>query len=287
MPVLMNLNREKNRNHTKGLKNVLAMNAPQQNSNLITNGDFSSALVSPISERAITPFYTSRGIIHTDKKLRKNFFPQKLMEMLSSPFFSDCIAWTSEGNAFFISEPQNFLNKYASFYRMKNTALKESFARKLNRWGFKMELAKGPYCGSYSHPLFTRDEPWRCIEMACVTKRRLSQTESPPSLEKENRPKKKKKLERGEKMEHQYSENLMKTVKKINENMSNTACTPSDTDKQTSQHSNADKDLLLKEVYLRRQLATQRMMNLICLQTMEPSTSLTEVAIKNAIMALL
>ena len=126
-----------------------------------------------------------------DKKVRKNFFPYKLMEILSSPFFSDCVTWTRGGKSFFISDPDKFPEKYAAFYKKKNSPRKESFIRKLNRWGFKMELSRGPYCGSYSHPLFRQDEPWLCTNMACNKKRSCFESESSASLVSEQRSAKK------------------------------------------------------------------------------------------------
>ena len=127
----------------------------------------------------------------SEKKVRKNFFPQKLMDMLSSPFFSDCTAWTSDGKAFFIMDSDKFLEKYASFYQGEISIRKKSLTRKLNRWGFKMELVRGPKCGSYSHPLFRKDEPWLLLQITVCKKRALSDTESSNSSDDEERPLKK------------------------------------------------------------------------------------------------
>lgn len=102
-----------------------------------------------------------------DKKLRKNFFPRKLMDMLSSPGFADCVTWKCDGTAFFISDPEKFAKKMSDTNPEKSVTRKESFTRKLNRWGFKMELTKGPNCGNYSHPLFCKDKPWLCETMVC------------------------------------------------------------------------------------------------------------------------
>jgi len=108
-----------------------------------------------------------------EKKILKNFFPHQLMEILSSPFFSDCAAWTYNESSFFITDPEEFAKKYDTFCQRKTASKKESFARKLNRWGFKMELNKGPLCGSYSHPLFNKNKPCLCEQMSCNKKRRL------------------------------------------------------------------------------------------------------------------
>jgi len=108
-----------------------------------------------------------------EKKILKNFFPHQLMEILSSPFFSDCAAWTYNESSFFITDPEEFAKKYDTFCQRKTASKKESFARKLNRWGFMMESNKGPLCGSYSHPLFNKNKPCLCEQMSCNKKRRL------------------------------------------------------------------------------------------------------------------
>ena len=98
---------------------------------------------------------------HT-KKLRKNFFPHKLMDILTSTLFEDCISWDYEGKSFAITDMENF----AARSNISNaTFRKESFARKLNRWGFRMKKNDGN--AFYSHPLFRRDEPWLCERMRC------------------------------------------------------------------------------------------------------------------------
>ena len=106
-----------------------------------------------------TSLNVDNNSMNLEKRVRKNFFPKRLMEMLSSPFFSDCAAWTSEETAFFIMDPEKLMEKHSSFYKCKHSQIKKSLTRKLNRWGFKMDLARGPKCGSYSHPLFRKDKP--------------------------------------------------------------------------------------------------------------------------------
>jgi len=101
----------------------------------------------------------------------RNFFPYELMEMLCSPFFSDCLVWTNDGKAFFMTAPKIFLIKYAHFHRLKSVPKKGSFERKLNRWGFRMELRRGPRCSSYSHVLFLRDKSLLCEDMICQRNR--------------------------------------------------------------------------------------------------------------------
>ena len=99
---------------------------------------------------------------HDVNKIRKNFFPYRLMGILSSPLFEDCATWDHEGKSFAITDMEKFSSKSNL---SSSTLRKESFARKLNRWGFRMNKTKG--CGYYSHPLFCRDKPWLCESMRC------------------------------------------------------------------------------------------------------------------------
>ena len=109
-----------------------------------------------------------------EKKTDQSFFPHNLMEMLSSPFFEDCLSWKSDGKAFSIIDTAKFVAKDKVFNSLKTERRHKSFVRKLNRWGFRMDLSKGPNCGFYSHPLFRRDEPWLCKKMRCESRKILS-----------------------------------------------------------------------------------------------------------------
>lgn len=101
-----------------------------------------------------------------DGKVRKNFFPHRMMHVLSSPSFADCVTWREDGNAFVFLDKDKFVEKLAMI-PAESPGKKKSFTRKLNRWGFKMDLRKGPNHGMYSHPLFQRDKPWLCEMMIC------------------------------------------------------------------------------------------------------------------------
>lgn len=100
----------------------------------------------------------------------KRFFPLKLMIMLSSPFYADCVSWCEGGKAFSITDVDKLAEKTSSYNTHIGVNKTKSFARKLNRWGFKMDLIKGPNCGNYSHPLFRKDQPWLCEKMTCNKK---------------------------------------------------------------------------------------------------------------------
>ena len=114
---------------------------------------------------------------HDSSKIRKNFFPYRLMSILSCPSFKDCATWDKEGKSFAITD----IKKFSSKSNLSSSTLKkESFARKLNRWGFRMNRAKG--CGYYSHPSFCRDKPWLCESMRCqksVNSRNDMRSEAP------------------------------------------------------------------------------------------------------------
>lgn len=120
-----------------------------------------------LSENNIANIGESDFLRLTKKKVRKNFFPYKLMQIITSPDFSDCISWENEGKAFFIANLDKLVEKYATIYEKKSTTKKESFTRKLNRWGFKVESTKGPNCGLYFNEFFQRDKPWLCELMVC------------------------------------------------------------------------------------------------------------------------
>ena len=99
--------------------------------------------------------------------LRKNFFPYKLMDMLSSDYFTDCLRWREDGEAFFFLDQNKLADKLEKINPRRTKYGKRSFLRKLNRWGFKMDRQKGPTYGMYSHSLFRRDMPWLCEKMTC------------------------------------------------------------------------------------------------------------------------
>lgn len=110
---------------------------------------------------------TNTGPEVTNPKGSKMTFPNKLMQILSSPFFADCISWTKDGKAFYFLDRDKFTKKLISISPYKKEQKKNSFTRKLNRWGFKMEWKYGPAYGMYTHELFQRDKPWLCHMIVC------------------------------------------------------------------------------------------------------------------------
>ena len=48
-----------------------------------------------------------------DGKVRKNFFPHRMMHVLSSPSFADCVTWREDGNAFVFLDQDKFVEKLA------------------------------------------------------------------------------------------------------------------------------------------------------------------------------
>lgn len=85
------------------------------------------------------------------------------MYTLSSPAFTDCITWTHDGKAFFFLNYDKFAQKYNNICRGRTGTIRyATFRRRLNRWGFRMNLQQGPTRGAFSHELFRRDDPELC-----------------------------------------------------------------------------------------------------------------------------
>ena len=145
---------------------------------------------------------SSAGSVNAKRGSSNGFakiFPEKLLEILEHCTPKDeesskddrigCIAWLSHGNAFIITDivcltldvlPLFFSNKNSTETkaaragadnngrRVKAIAEQKfkSFTRKLYRWGFR-QVTRGPDTGSYSHPLFKRNQRELCLRMKC------------------------------------------------------------------------------------------------------------------------
>ena len=99
--------------------------------------------------------------------LSKHFFPNILHEVLSctDEEVTDAIAWLPHGQAFSIKNPQNLENKVLP--RFFGNGKCSSFIRKLNRWGFRVVVAKSdPDSGAFRHELFLRDQPGLARDMS-------------------------------------------------------------------------------------------------------------------------
>jgi len=114
----------------------------------------------------------SNARIDDKRKIRKNFFPYHLIDILSNPLFEDVICWMSDGKSFIIKDSSKFSDIVLSKTFYKNSNI-HSFIRKMHRWGFKM-VTRGKNKDEYSHPLFLREDPNLCEGMTCKPKRRLS-----------------------------------------------------------------------------------------------------------------
>lgn len=115
----------------------------------------------------------SLNTTHKNRKLRKNFFPYHLIDILSNPLFEDIVCWTPDGKSFIIKDSSMFSERILSKTFYKNSNI-HSFIRKMHRWGFKM-LTRGKNKDEYSHPLFIRDDPYLCEGMTCKPKREQEQ----------------------------------------------------------------------------------------------------------------
>lgn len=97
-------------------------------------------------------------------KSRKDKFPVKLMDMLSTDDFADCITWLPHGRSFVISSPERFTDTVLPRY-FKECKF-SSFTRKLYRWGFR-QISKGPDAESFFHKYFRRDKKNMCNMIVC------------------------------------------------------------------------------------------------------------------------
>ena len=126
--------------------------------------------------------------VTSSTNVRKNFFPYKLMNILSSPLFADCITWNHDGTAFMFLDHDKFAQTYQTMVALDKSdsapapapvqksslsplssmsSKRSTFRRKLNRWGFKMHLKRDANFGMYSHKYFRRDSPKLCEKMTC------------------------------------------------------------------------------------------------------------------------
>ena len=256
----------------------------------LNNGYFCGTETIPNQKSQDCDTASTESSLVPEKRVRKNFFPYKLIEMLSSPFFSDCIGWVCEGKAFLIFDPDKFSEKYASFYRRKTISRKESFARKLNRWGFKMELTKGPHCSSYSHPFFIRNEPWLCEKMSCNKKRSLSNINEGYDFDPKAHFEKKRKFSQVMDSEHFDTATILKR-KRIENPM---LLVPSIPTSFATNIQKIDSQFLLHKMMVHDTLKAKRMVHLLKMResarhlcpTYESFGPIRDAIVKNAIMAL-
>ena len=101
------------------------------------------------------------------------------MQILSCPGFQDCIKWTDDGKGFVFIDQEKFISRNSKVSSTQEISrCMKSFVRKLNRWGFKMNLKKGPSYGIYVHEYFNKYKPWLCDMMVCGNQNELRKVES-------------------------------------------------------------------------------------------------------------
>lgn len=111
-------------------------------------------------------------------------FPQRLMEILSTPSNADAITWLPHGRAFIIINRQKFANTVLPAYFRKTKYT--SFTRKLNRWNFT-RVTRGPELGAYYHEFFQRGNEALCTQMYCKNERaKFAVSKEPNSKEIKN-----------------------------------------------------------------------------------------------------
>lgn len=157
-------------------------NVSDDDSSLVdeTDSSSSSVVVRPVSRECAEKIATHKASTtavqapvranpnrgKTTRKLRKNFFPYRLMDVLARPEFSEIICWLHHGKSFVIKDTNAFVEQILSEHFQQKVKNFGSFTRKLNRWGFRM-ITKGLDSGAYHNPLFCRDKQWMCEMMVC------------------------------------------------------------------------------------------------------------------------
>lgn len=118
---------------------------------------------------------------HPREKSNRVSFPLKLHTMLSKAevsqtpgdgsSFSSTISWLpGSSSAFRVHNPDAFVEDVMpKFFEMTKY---RSFLRQLKLWSFELDRSReSPTRGSYSHPLFVRDQPDLCKQMKRVKTR--------------------------------------------------------------------------------------------------------------------
>lgn len=114
----------------------------------------------------------------------KKVFPEQLMDMLSNPNLQEAIRWMPGGESFVVDN-----EKIAAVVPTKSSSegtsaisRRDSFRRKLNRWGFKRDNM-GPklpkHLAAYRHLLFKKDQPQLSKGMSGSVKKKESHNMPP------------------------------------------------------------------------------------------------------------
>lgn len=159
-----------------------------------------------LSNNEETKFENNDFTNHENIKVRKNFFPYQLMQMLASPSYADCVVWSRDGKAFIFLDRDKFITKWTRSSDKQKAFKKNSLTRRLNRWGFKQNTNQGHNYGMYSHALFQRDKPWLCFGMTCESTNPCKQVESSPQVKVPEARNKKSKYSHDEHTTHEQDE---------------------------------------------------------------------------------
>ena len=134
--------------------------------------DMSSAFIEQVSSSSSKNCHylkiLDKGSRKEVPKIRKNFFPLRLMNILNNNYFNAYICWSEDGRSFIIKDFSVFSNQVLckTFYKNDNAS---SFIRKMHRWGFKRTI-RGHGRHQFYHHLFVRDAPGLCKGMMCMSK---------------------------------------------------------------------------------------------------------------------
>ena len=93
-------------------------------------------------------------------------FPAVLRDILSDPEHESVVSWLPHGRSFAVHDTHKFSCEVLPKYYRK--VVFRSFARKLNRWGFRsIKKSVSGFETTFEHNLFKRDEPELSEGMEC------------------------------------------------------------------------------------------------------------------------
>lgn len=122
--------------------------------------DFNTKCPSSIEQAENTTIENDSQAYLVNMTMRKNFFPEKLRKMLTSPDYKDLIRWSEDGKSFYFLDRDKFIEKTCDMKNKNKATKNKNLTRKLNRWGFRMHFNEEINGRVYSNILFQRDKPW-------------------------------------------------------------------------------------------------------------------------------
>lgn len=123
--------------------------------------DFSFVLSTPTSQVSKAMAKSSES---TSKRAKA--FPEVLMDIISDPDNAPIISWLPHGRCFAIHDQGEFTSTI--LHKHFRRVIFRSFARKLNRWGFRsVKRSVSGFDSTFEHTHFRRDQPELVSKMSC------------------------------------------------------------------------------------------------------------------------